>query len=245
MVRTVCGWVCAWLLVVGLVRGGPGAALACAGDCNGDGSISVAELIEGVRIGLDDAALSECPAFDVTPDGTLRIDELVAAVAAALDGCPATPTPSPSPSATATDTPADTPTATPTVPIVSGRWREDPLAVTTSTCLALLTQAFASELAARPVCEQSIAASSETAVALLDCTGTRVDGTLDRDGTMHFAYPTTSDAIVGCTVALATSVVIPAAVSPATAAYSFAIAFSGTCPLTDCTIAAHAVWTRE
>jgi hypothetical protein len=235
--------VCGWLLVAGVVLGAAGAALACVGDCNGDGGISIAELIAGVRISLGDEPLSACPAFDATPDGTLRIEELVAAVAAALAGCPATPTPSPPP--TDTPSPTATPTATPTLPMVSGQWREDALAVTGSTCLALLTQEFAADLAARPPCEQSVAALRGGAVALVDCTGTGVDGTLDPDGTLHFTYPTTGDTTDGCTVALSTSLVVPAAVSPTTATYTFAIGFSGTCPLVDCTIDAQGTWTRH
>src|SRR5262245_26116469 len=70
------------------------ARAACVGDCNGDGKVSVAELIIGVRISLGELPLSQCEAFDSTPDGMLHIEELVQAVNAALNGCPATPTPS-------------------------------------------------------------------------------------------------------------------------------------------------------
>lgn len=252
MLGSVGDWLRGILLAVGAVLACAGAALACAGDCDGDGRVSVAELIEGVRIALGDAPLSECPAFDVTPDGELGIAELVLAVSAALGGCPATPTPpptgtaAPTPSLTYTPPPTDTPTATPTVPMVSGRWREDPLAVTSSTCVPLITQEFAADLASRPACEQNVEALSDTAIALVDCTGTRVEGTLDRDGTIRVTYPETSDTTPdGCTVALTVSAAIPAATSPTAAAYSFAIAFSGTCPLDDCVIEAQAAWTRE
>jgi len=237
MIRRVGGW----LLVAGVALGGASAARACVGDCNGDGVVSVAELVDGVRIILAELPLSACPAFETTPDGELRIDELVAAAGAALDGCPATPSPTvtPSPPPTAVDT------ATPTVPNVAGRWREDPLAVTTSSCADLLTQEFAAELAARAPCEQMVEAPSDSTAVLIDCTGTQVAGTLDRDGTLHFAYPPASDTTDGCTVTLTTSVAIPAASSPTTAAYTFAIAFAGACPLADCTIGAQAEWTRE
>jgi hypothetical protein len=234
-----------------------GPVLACVGDCNGDGMVGVDELIEGVRISLGEASLSQCPAFDATPDGQLRIDELVLAVSAALDGCPATPTAAPAdtatasptstdtPPATGTPTPADTPTATPTVPMVAGNWREDPLAVTSSSCESALTEQFAADLAARSACHQTVEALSELAIALHDCTGTRIDGTLDRDGTIHVTYPTTAQTVDGCTVALTTSAAIPAAVSPTLATYTFDIAFSGACPVADCAIQAQGVWTRE
>ena len=38
--------------------------VACVGDCNGDGMVSVDEMVEGVRISLGEAPLSQCPAFD-------------------------------------------------------------------------------------------------------------------------------------------------------------------------------------
>jgi hypothetical protein len=251
MSGSVTGWLRGMVLGLGAGLACAGVALACVGDCNGDGAVSVAELIEGVRIALGDAPLSECPAFDGSGDGELRIAELVSAVGAALAGCPPTPPPSdtatPAPSFTPTPTasPTDTPTPTPTVPTVAGRWREDPLAVTASTCPTLITQQFSADLASRPPCEQQVEALSETAVALIDCTGTRVDGTLDRDGTIRFTYPETSATTEGCTVDLTVSVVIPAATSPTVAAYTFAVAFSGTCALDDCAIDAQGAWTRE
>lgn len=248
-------WLCALVLVTGLgVRAG--AAPACVGDCDGDGMVGVAELITGVGISLGEQPLSRCVALDANGDGELRIDELVMAVNAALGGCPATPTPSATgtatatstvvdtPSPTPTSTPSDTPTATPTVPMVAGQWREEPLEVTGSTCPSVLTQAFADDLAARPACEQSVESVSELAITLEDCTGARVDGTLDRDGTIRVVYPTTTDTVDSCSVALTASATIPAASSPTTAAYTFALAFSGSCPVEDCAIQAEGTWTR-
>lgn len=79
------------------------AAAACGGDCSGNGSVAINELILGVNIALGTAPFSECPAFDGDASETVSIAELIAAVNNALGGCPATPTP-----------PADTPTATTT-----------------------------------------------------------------------------------------------------------------------------------
>ena len=250
-----------WWAVAGLcaaaILASNGAARACVGDCSGDGTVSVAELVIGVRIDLGEAALADCPAFDVNGDAMVSIAELVAAVSAALDGCPPSPTATSFATAsdtatatstappTATVTPTASVTLTPTVPDVSGRWREDPLAVTASTCVALITQSFAAELAAQPACEQSITVSAPPAARLVDCTGTQVDGTIAADGTLDFAYPTTSTTTNGCTVALTAALIVPAAVTPATASYHFAIAFSDACPLADCTIDAQAMWTRE
>lgn len=59
----------------------------CVGDCDGDGSVSISELIAGVNIALGTQPLSRCPAFD--PDGGgVAISDLVTAVNNALDGCP-------------------------------------------------------------------------------------------------------------------------------------------------------------
>jgi hypothetical protein len=238
-------------------------AATCVGDCDGDGKVGVAELIVGVRISLGEIPLSQCVAFDATPDGTLRIEELVLAVNAALSGCPATPTPSPvetetaaaSPTATeqpnvtatvtATDTPVAEPTATPTLPVVAGMWLEAPLAVVGSTCPTPITDEFAADLASRPPCDITVETPVETTVAVTDCTETRVEGLLDRDGTIHITYPTSSNTSDGCTVELTASAVIPAGFSPTTAAYNFAVSFSGTCAVDDCAIQAEGSWTRH
>src|SRR5262245_11844921 len=69
----------AGLLAIGLVWATGAPAVACTGDCDGNGTVTVAELITGVGISLGGIALSECEAFDANRDGQLRIDELVAA----------------------------------------------------------------------------------------------------------------------------------------------------------------------
>jgi hypothetical protein len=60
----------------------------CAGDCNGDGQVTISELVVSVQIALGSAAESSCRSIDVSGDGVASVDELVAAVHAALDGCP-------------------------------------------------------------------------------------------------------------------------------------------------------------
>ncbi|MDX2170698.1 MAG: YncE family protein [Deltaproteobacteria bacterium] len=60
----------------------------CAGDCSGDGEVTINEIILGVNIALGAAAVDECPAFDGNGDGDVAINELIAAVNAALTGCP-------------------------------------------------------------------------------------------------------------------------------------------------------------
>jgi glucose/arabinose dehydrogenase len=107
MVRVVA----AALAVLSLAAG---PAAACTGDCDGDGNVSIDELVQGVNIALGSRALETCPAFD--PNGTQRvtIDELIAAVTGALEGCPA-PTETPAaPSETPTSEPSPTPSPTAT-----------------------------------------------------------------------------------------------------------------------------------
>ncbi len=98
---------------IGLLQGallslflGSGAAYGqCLGDCDGDGRVSVSELVRGVNIALGTTPLSNCPAFD-DGSGTVTVSSLVRAVNYALDGCPGpTPTPTqPQPTGTPTTT---------------------------------------------------------------------------------------------------------------------------------------------
>lgn len=61
---------------------------ACAGDCDNDGAVTVAELVGGVALALDGTPPTACAAFDRDGDGVVFIDELLRAVAATLGGCP-------------------------------------------------------------------------------------------------------------------------------------------------------------
>jgi hypothetical protein len=62
-------------------------ARRCAGDCNGDGAVTVDELITAVNIALGSRTLEACPSLDAGGDGQVGIDELIAAVRRGLDGC--------------------------------------------------------------------------------------------------------------------------------------------------------------
>jgi hypothetical protein len=59
----------------------------CAGDCNGDGTVAINELIRGVNITLELSPTSECTAMDLDASGSVAINELIAAVNASLGGC--------------------------------------------------------------------------------------------------------------------------------------------------------------
>ena len=101
-----------WRLIIALLLGLGVAHTAdaqCTGDCNGDGTVAINELITGVNIALGSAQVSSCPSFDVNSDGTVAINELIAAVNNALNGCTAT---SPTPTATTSPTTSVTPVPT-------------------------------------------------------------------------------------------------------------------------------------
>jgi hypothetical protein len=53
--------------------------LDCGGDCDGDGQVSINELILGVNIALGTAAADSCAAFDRNRDGQVSVSELIAA----------------------------------------------------------------------------------------------------------------------------------------------------------------------
>jgi dienelactone hydrolase len=64
------------------------AGASCVGDCDGDGAVSIADLITGVAQSLAPGAPLTCAAFDRNADEMVTIDELIAAVSSALNGCP-------------------------------------------------------------------------------------------------------------------------------------------------------------
>jgi hypothetical protein len=115
------------VVLMACCRGAAGAAVVvpCVGDCNGDGTVTVNEILLLAGIALGEADIATCPLGDANPDGQITIDEIIAAVNSALNGCEtqsATPTPTPaatstptnSPSATVTPTPSSVPSGTPT-----------------------------------------------------------------------------------------------------------------------------------
>lgn len=61
---------------------------SCPGDCDGNGVVSVDELVRMVNIALERQPVSNCLAGDLTGNGSIAINELVTAVNAALRGCP-------------------------------------------------------------------------------------------------------------------------------------------------------------
>jgi hypothetical protein len=59
----------------------------CVGECNGNGQVTVDEILTMVNIALGNAQLSDCNAGDANGDGAITVDEILAAVNNALNGC--------------------------------------------------------------------------------------------------------------------------------------------------------------
>jgi len=124
----------AWLILLIALLVRPAGAV-CPGDCNGDGNVTVNEIIQAVSIALGQASAATCRAIDRDADGSVSISELLAAVNALLGGCPpeptvtavqstptqaqATPTATPTSSETPQPTATDTPNEPPVLPTAS------------------------------------------------------------------------------------------------------------------------------
>jgi hypothetical protein len=99
----------------------------CAGDCNADGQVAIDEILRLVNLALGNGQADGCAVADVDHNQQITVDEIVAAINNALNGCPPAPVPTVTPTATLTDVPTATatptevptalPTASPTVPI--------------------------------------------------------------------------------------------------------------------------------
>ncbi len=61
--------------------------IVCGGDCEGDGKVTINDLIRAVSIALGATPIDRCRSADQNRDGRLSISELIQAVRAALDGC--------------------------------------------------------------------------------------------------------------------------------------------------------------
>jgi hypothetical protein len=65
------------------------------GDCDGDGAISVDEIVSMVSIALSTRPLSFCPEADANGDGKVTVDEVLQAMFIALSGITETEPPPP------------------------------------------------------------------------------------------------------------------------------------------------------
>ena len=66
-------------------------ARLCVGDCDGNATVAIDELITGVNITLQQQPARGVHWFDFDGDGTVTVDELIGAVAGSLAGCTGAP----------------------------------------------------------------------------------------------------------------------------------------------------------
>jgi hypothetical protein len=81
------GWPTAIVLAALLMQPGPVAGIQCVGDCGLDGSVTVDEIVIGVGLALGQGEVVTCTPFDRSHDNAVTVDEILAAVEAALRGC--------------------------------------------------------------------------------------------------------------------------------------------------------------
>lgn len=60
----------------------------CVGDCNGDGVVTVDEIITMISMALGVLPPSACPAGDADHNGVITVDEIIIAIDNLLNGCP-------------------------------------------------------------------------------------------------------------------------------------------------------------
>jgi outer membrane protein assembly factor BamB len=61
--------------------------LACVGDCDGNGQVTIDELIRAVQVSLGEAEVASCDAADNNRDGAVTVNELIRSVGKGLGGC--------------------------------------------------------------------------------------------------------------------------------------------------------------
>lgn len=77
---------CAVVVVV-LVAWAHAALAVCPGDCDGNGAVTIAEVVTAVNAALGGVDVESCRAADVDGDGAVAIGEVIAAVQAGLGDC--------------------------------------------------------------------------------------------------------------------------------------------------------------
>lgn len=217
-----------------------GAAQTCGGDCDGDGMVTVSELITAVNIVLGGAALDACSAI-LPGGGTPSVSHLVAAVSNALCGCAPCPTAPPTHTPTATPLPATaTPssTAIPTATPLVTTWVEDMPRLTGSTCPKSVNDSIRDSIAGQG---GTYRITERNGQALVETGGGTDVATVDGEGVLHDTF-SDSDTQGSCTVFVDGAIAVPLRMTPATAVYRYVVTSSG-CPRDlDCTLTIRSRW---
>jgi hypothetical protein len=218
-------------------------AQTCAGDCNGDGTVEVNELIVGVNIALGVVAIAQCPSIGDS-DGMVTVDRLVLAVANALDGCGRSPTPAEdTPRPTTTPIPATaSPIVTPTSGTLVSMWTVDNYEVVESNCGDVVKESVRSAL--EGLGPDFTVRQSGDQVEIDGSHGVALQGTIDPDETAH-VQRRLRGSVATCDYDVDIDASANLSTSSATATYSGAVDFSGFClEFSDCSVQITARWTR-
>jgi hypothetical protein len=207
-------------LVVTILVGAHPAGAACVGDCNGNGEVTVNELVSMVNIALETAPVSQCRNGDSNGDGGITVAEIVTAVTKALNGC-------------AVD--------------VSGTWVQSDTAIESSTCADSVNQMLQEDIDAGGWdCVYTVTQNGHRVTVHEDCgdgetatTTAAVD-----DAGMVTATDTEKETVDSCTITSTMTFSADASHSPTTVQGIFDFRFSSKCGLANCRLALGATWTR-
>lgn len=218
------------VFVLGL-GGAPFAATAqsCGGDCDGDGAVSVSELITAVNIVLGSAVLDACPAILGGGSGPPGVSHLIAAVNNALCACGPCPPPLPTRTPTATPRPPTvtaTVSATPTPTPVVSTWIEDTFRLTGSNCPKQVNDAVRAEL---PGQSETYRISEHDGAAVVEASdGSTEIAMVDDSGVLHDTF-SQSDSQGSCVVVVDGEIAVSLRMAQSTATYHYDVSSSG-CP---------------
>jgi len=208
------GWQCcslalASVLAVGLAAGLPPrrahAAAICVGDCDGNGEVTVNEIVVLVNIVLGVGAPSACP--DGIPPGVdVDVTLVIQAVANDLTNCPSQPTVTATATATVRPTPINTPmggcsSANPLN--VAGTYNFSVGGIDSSTCPSELTDAIEEQLTQIQPGTETV--TQQGAVVALE---SDLSGCVDDQGNVTAAFEPESATQNGCTVTITGSLTV-------------------------------------
>ena len=168
---------------------GSAAQAQCVGDCQGDGSVTINDLILGVNIALGSQPATACPAFQ-NAQGQVDIAQLIKGVNNALGGCLAEST------ATATATSPDTPTISAT-----------PAASATHTSAATATSTATHTTAAPTATAMQTSASTATLTATGESTATATATSVSTATVTQSPTPSSTPTVTATASATATATV--------------------------------------
>jgi hypothetical protein len=204
-------------------------AQSCAGDCDGDGTVTVSEIITAVNIVLGNTPLAACAAIVPNGSGPPGVSHLIAAVGSAQCQCQACPTPPPPRTPTATSLPptatatiTQTPTATPLV----SHWVEHTLTLRGSTCSKHIHDSIRAQALGQ---SESYRISERDGMATVEDSAGNVDvATVDAAGVLHDTV-SDSDSQGSCTVFVDVAISVSLRSAQSTATYKYNVTSSG-CP---------------